>query len=56
MGCVDVAVGFSFGGVVSVLSIFRMTWLLVCFSGLLDLAVCFFDSFTISFETTKGRG
>jgi hypothetical protein len=33
---VDVGVGFSFGGVVSLLWIFKVTWMLVCCCGLVE--------------------
>ena len=38
---VDVAVGFSFGGVVSLLSVLGMTLMLVCFGELVDVVICF---------------
>ena len=36
---VDLGLGFSFGGVVSLLSVFEITWMLICFCGLVDVGV-----------------
>ena len=39
MSWVDLAVGFSFGGVVLSVVVFSITWMLICFGELVDVAV-----------------